>query len=269
VNYDQLPGVRATHLRILARRSPLHFRYAELHEGDGSDDTTSRSYLRAVHAAILEPDAYRAGWAIYDDRRAGKAWDAWQAEHPGVQSLKQWEADRIENVRRIVVEHEGVASLLACSHACEVVRTWPEMRHGVVCKAKIDLLVEDREVWDLKTVADCTIPSIRSMIRRMRWDLQLAHYSAGVGQEGTIAGLICIEQSPPHDVACWRLPAEDLALAEELRQELLATIASCRRTGKYPGVCPGIEDLPLESGDGEMDVDDEDAEPETPPDIPF
>ena len=261
MNYHSLPGVRASSLKTLAKKSPRHFRHAQDTQGDGSDDTASRRFLRAVHCAVLEPGQFAAGYEVYDDTRRGKIYDLWQQSRPGVQALTLREEAVIRAIVSSLRAHEDAARILFEHGWSEVVREWIDLPSGVACKAQIDRVVRVEaggcEIWDMKTLDSTHPDAVRWHIRKRRYDLQLAHYRAGVS--GCVgAGLIVVEERPPHDVAVYRLTEADLQAAEEQRQELLQLVAECQASDSWPGCCPTATTLAMDPEElGDIDTDDE------------
>jgi len=269
-DYAAIPGVRSTHLRLLARRTPAHYRWAEDHDEDGSDDTASRRWLRAVHCAVLQPEIYAAEYAVYPGRRVGAKYDIWLQARPGIQALTEGEEAAVRGIAAALRAHPDAARILWGPGWSEVTRTWTDQPSRLTCRARLDRVIprvgqaQICEVWDLKTLGDASPIAVRWQVLRQRYDLQLAHYRAGILAGGraqvAVCGLVVVEAGPPHDVGVYRFSEPALAAAELERQELLARIAECERSGQWPGACPEAIDLDLADDDvGELDTGDDDG----------
>lgn len=278
MDYDAIKAIRATHLKVLAKSSPLHYRHAVEHEGSDDSDTASRVFLRAIHCAVLEPGKFIESYGVYQDSatRRGRSWDLWQAANPAKIGLLPSQMDQIIAIVHALDQHEGARKLLPMSVGgklldigrSEAVVEWTEARTGLRCKAQIDrLLTDPREIWDLKTTGSVHPDFVHGQIRKLGWDLQLAHYRAGVQAvygPVTRCGLILVEQAAPHDVACYEIPVDMLDAAEERRQNLLQIIADCTRVGHWPGHASAIIELPPASWqEAEITCEDEEESNES------
>ena len=249
--YAARAGWRWSTLRILRAGSPLKARYSLDHPQSG--DTSSRSLLRAIHCAILEPEVFAVDYVIYraSKTRQGKLWQAHLAAHPDKETLLPKELLKIEAMVRAAREHPLVSYILASAYT-EISREWASPVSGLLCQARYDIVLpgEVIDIWDLKTVGDASERSIRGMIKRLGWAGQGAHYREGARVRNPAKavryGLICIEDKAPHDIGIWRLTDVDLDEADEERQELLQIIKQCTEDDSWPG---RHEDEP-----GEMDL---------------
>jgi|APSaa5957512622_1039677.scaffolds.fasta_scaffold44838_1 hypothetical protein len=289
MSYNLTPGIRSTHLKLLAKRTPLHYRHAAANEGTGWGDTASRIFLRAVHCAVLEPSVFASTYEICPHKRgaletpSGKPtkYGLWQQSRPGKLALSVGEATSIRAIVVSLRAHPDAARILWGPGWSEVERTWVDQPSGLTCKLKADRLImatlpgsETRmiemsqghpplhcEIWDLKTLGDASEHEVRWMLKKLRVPLQLAHYRAGMQARGAVVtrcGVVVVEDRAPHDVGVYVLDTGDLDDAEEQRQDLLARVAECERNDSWPGACPEMTTLPLDPEDlGDIDTDDE------------
>jgi len=101
--YETLPGWRWSHIKLLHDQSPIHVQHAL----QPHDDTSSRRRLRAVHAAVLEPDAFRQRYSVYDGVRRGKLYHSRQG------AVVSWKAPYGYSYALLI---DGVAVL--AGHSC-------------------------------------------------------------------------------------------------------------------------------------------------------
>ncbi len=258
-DYAALDGVRATDLKRLSI-SPRHYRLAE------DSDTSSRKVLRAIHAAVLEPEAYAAEFTIFEGRRGTKAYKALEDANPGATLISESEAAGVEAVAASLHNHPLVGPYLTGEGFSELTVTWTHPATGLRCKARLDRIVRpslvQATVLDLKTCGTTDARAVGSMAARMGWHLQLAHYVEGLRAAYTElvqvdAMIIAAEGKAPHDAALFRL-AEDGALfaGQEERERLLALLAECKATDNWPGRQQGVEELTLPAW-AYPDLDDE------------
>ncbi len=253
--YDSLDAVRATRLKLL-RDSPLHYR-------DHVDkDSASRGMLRAIHAAVLEPETFRRDFVVYDGRRAGKAFEAFAACNEDATILNVREHAQVGGVAAGILRHDLARELLAAPGRSEVVLRWDDPTTGIPCKARLDRYADDGTLIDLKGYGTSDPRLIGRHVAKLGAHIQLAHYVAGLealGMPHRRTLVISYETSPPFDVAIVELLADDaLKVGRDERDRLLGLLAECQAANHWPGRCPDI--VPLDLPDylmPEMEADDE------------
>lgn len=254
--YEALPGIRASRLKLM-EQSPLHY----LHGHDG-EDTASRGALRAIHAAILEPETFDERFPVYLGKtRRGKEYDAFRAEHPGATILNSREHWQAQQVRAAVLAHPVAGPLIEAKGWAEHSIRWRYCGDsGPWCKARLDKLIppggwtpeieseEPATIIDLKGYGTTDPRQIARRVVANGAHIQADHYLDGVAaSRGWLCRYLIIsyEIVAPYDVAVVELTADDaLRIGREKREELLAKVLDCERSGKWPGRCPEI--VPLE-----------------------
>ena len=233
--YDAIEAVHWTALKEM-RKSALHYRYRE---GTPLEDTPRLMLGRAVHTAVLELERFLLDYALFEgERRAGKVWDAFEAQHAGKTILKRPEYELCLAMRRAVMEHPVAAPYLAKGRPEHVV-TWTDEATGLACKARPDWICDvpgKAALLDLKTTSTVDATLFGSNVARMGYYAQLAFYRQGLVANGLpmAAKIVAVEAAPPHDVAVFDA-AEALHAGDEEVAELLAAIAGCRESGAWPG----------------------------------
>ena len=227
------------------RDSPAHYRAAL-----ALDFVASRAMdLGTVtHAALLEPERLYDLIAVWDGgRKAGKAWDAFEAANPGRVIVKPRDINDVENMRDAVLAHPEAARLLALPGRSETPIFWTDPTTGLRCKGLLDRWADDVLI-DLKTTRSTDPRFFASQAARLGYHLQLAHYAAGIealtGKRPEVY-MIAVENTPPHDVAVYLLTDDILIPAAETIGGLLAKVAECRASGQWPGRNAGIVPLDL------------------------
>lgn len=234
--YAAIPAVNFSRLKKLAA-SPKHYR------ANHNRDTASRVVLRAMHAAILEPEAFARDFAVCNMRRDERtaAYRAWLDDHYMQQPLTVGEHAEVLAVRDAVLAHPEAARLLA-GCATEMTMTWDE--GDMPCKGRLDALGAGR-IIDLKGYGTTDPREVARAIARGWHHVQAAHYVAGARAQGLAVDryyLITYETDPPYDVAVFDITSW-LGIGERVRQEWLTTLRLCERTEQWPGRCPGVEVL--------------------------
>ena len=236
-------------LKIIRDRSPAH---AYLEMVDPSPPTPAQIFGEAVHAAVLQPDLFRARYlrAPEIDRRtkAGRElWEELQAEHPGAIILRPEEYDRCLAIRSAVAAHPTARKLIGGE--AEVSAVWRDRATGVLCKGRFDSLdTRLGIITDLKTTHDASRGAFSRTIWTYGYYLQAAHYLTGANTLGLSVRwftFIAVEQEPPYAVAVYHLSDAALMAGEGQLGELLEIYKRCEETGIWPGYPDEAQEISL------------------------
>ena len=226
-DYWSRPGTNWSRLKHMSD-SPLHYHYHLTHP---IEDTTRLLLGRAVHTAVLEPDAFPLAYAVYDGaRRAGKDWETFSAANASKSILKASEYQLCLDVRDAVRGNPRAVELL--SGDSEVTRTWTDDSTGIACKARLDHLSD--ALVDLKTTASIEQHRFEATAARMVYHGQLAYYRRSIGDAPPVY-MIAVEIDPPHDVAVYRVDEEALGYGDMLVAGLLRRVQECTAANEWPG----------------------------------
>lgn len=233
-DYDQIDGVNWSTLKYMDT-SPLHYKHAVDHP---TEDTTRFGIGRAIHTAILQPERLATDYAVFDGaRRAGKAWDAFEAEHAGKTILKRAEWSAIQSLAQHVLEDEVAQYWLGGKNALiERPITWTDAATGLRCKARPDAV--HSAVAEVKSTSSIDDRLFRSLATRMGYFGQVAFYRRGYHALTKLwlpCALIPVEADAPHDVGVFVVDEESLRVADDKISRLLSRVAECRKTGIWPG----------------------------------
>lgn len=223
--------------------SPRLYKYRIDHP---EPDKPSFALGRAAHCAILEPQAYGSRYGIFDGIRRGKAWDAWQEEHPGLEALKPHEAESIERIVSAVRENAHAAEALSGGRAEEVL-TWTSS-NGLACKGRVDYITP-RRVVDLKTTT--RLGGFAREVERYQYHGQLAWYHDGAIAAGALPvsadlPLVVAVESDDGGDRCFDCGVFELSRAmldhgRALYRKLLDRFNACAMTNNWPGLCPYVQ----------------------------
>ena len=83
MDYEKIKAINWSALKHLAA-SPKMYRYRL---DNPEPPKVAYTLGSAVHTLVLEAEKFVSRFAVYDGRRAGKEWEAWQAANPRVESL--------------------------------------------------------------------------------------------------------------------------------------------------------------------------------------
>ncbi len=191
-DYCTMPGLNWSTLKY-ALKSQAHLA-AIMQRRFVDPDTLSRRALRAVHAAVLEPDAYARDYAVWAGRRAGKEYEAAAGAAGAPEYLTVTEDAHARAVAAAVHGHPAAGLLLrAPGVVTELTVRWQDSTCGspIACKGRLDAFAPRGCValWpdglpcviDLKAVPAVGSPArLASEIARRDYAAQLAHYAAGM-----------------------------------------------------------------------------------------
>lgn len=218
------------------RISPLAYRDAL----DAPREVTDAMALgTATDCAMLTPERLPLTVAVWQEGdRRGKAWDAFKAANHGLTILKAADYERAVRIGKIVREHPVAGELLRRGQA-QVPVTWTEQ--GRAAKGLMDWQSAPCVVADLKVTVAVDEFAFRSHAWRMGWFGQLAWYRRGVAKregvtrDAVTCYLVAVESKRPHDVIVADLLPAALEKADEEIDKMLATLAECEASGKWPG----------------------------------
>ena len=278
-DYLEIDALSATGLRLLSR-SPWHYR-------NRVDIDPTPTMLRGTlaHCAVLEPDAMSKRYVVTPadaPRKPSKT--QWAAKNPSAESKQAmvwWTLFQQQHVGHELVSHEDyalcqtqlqavkqqpeLATILRSGHG-EMSVFWIDEQSGLYCKARPDWLNLDdpRAVvpMDLKTCADESPSGFGRAAARLRYDLQAAHYTAGI--EAVLRTKVdrfvfgAVTNKPPVLAVPYTLTDEIRDQGREERRELIERLAWCQRENEWPAYGAGIQllDFPAYAKQaGEVEVE--------------
>lgn len=243
-NYDAIKAVNWSSLKHLSV-SPLLYRW-RLKEPE--ERKPAFVFGGAVHCAILEPDQFDARYAVFDGRRAGKEWTAWQEERPGIEALKPDEYERVQEIV-VALRFHDIASRLLRGGRCEEALTWTDADTGLACKGRLDYIRPDFLI-DLKTTRDPAPRSFEKSAANYGYVGQVAFYHDGAVASRRIDGrelpyIAAVQTTAPYDVVIYRIDAATLGLGRAQYKSLLQRLIECTAADYWPGAAPETQTLRL------------------------
>lgn len=239
-DYFTIPRLSFSALKHM-NESPLHYQCAR---ENPPADTDSLVLGRYVHTAILQPDLLSVDYAVFDGRRSGKAWTAFQRENAGKTILRRSDLNEAEDMIRSVRAHPEVRRLLSDPSA-EIERPifWTDAATGIACKGRPDYVSRPaRVIMDLKTSRSIDARRFGHDIARYLYHAQLAWYADGIdASEGWAPErflLVAVEKSAPYDVAVFELSEDAITVGRELAQSLILRLKECMDADHWPGRYP-------------------------------
>jgi len=235
-DYHAHHSVSKSGLWTLHTKSPAHFKYGRRTE------TAAMSLGTAIHAALLEPDAFDSEYVAKDwDARtkAGKA-RAEEVAALGLKALDPQTFDDVRHIRDAIYADPMMHAVFTHAEArAEESAFWIDEETGVHCRVRPDLSINSQGLLvDPKTTRDARDHSFSSDIAKYGYHAQEWLYRRGwEAATGTQVGafiFLVIETEAPF---AWRIVELDSASVEEggrAMRAALAAYAECQRTGEWP-----------------------------------
>lgn len=270
--YLEIDAVNSSALKLMAR-SPWHY----LNRFEQSEPTKSMLGGNLAHCAVLEPDALNDRYAVVPEHAPRRPTDAqWNAAKPNASSsaAMAWWTEFEDKARGKTVvsaaEYELCRQQMAAVKACpeianilaegrgEVSIFWVDAGTGLYCKARVDWLhstMRSRSMYgpkhavialDLKTCADESPSGFGRAAARLRYDLQDAHYTAGLQALGDNVEqfvFAAVTNKAPVLAVPYVLTDEIRDAAHEERRSLMDRLAWCKRENQWPAYGDGVQML--------------------------
>lgn len=245
--YNALPGIRSSHLKIMASRSPRHYRHAVDSYGI-TPPSPAMQLGTAVHCAILEPDVFATKYVVYPGKiRRGAQWEEFQRLHEDHSIITASERETARTIADAVMDHQTARDLLKRGSP-EVPLFWNDPHTGLVCKARADwLCVEDRVMVGIKTtreIGDQFINQSARLMYHLSWAYYADGYHANFGHDPSMYE-ISVETTAPYDVVVYRIGDDVLVPGRAEYQRALGMIQECTASGVWPGYASEVVDMSI------------------------
>jgi hypothetical protein len=235
------------------------------------DETRALRVGTLIHCALLEPARWAREFIVEPDfgdgrtKAAKEARAAWRATiDPAAQIVDADEHALAERCASAVRAHPAASRLLSHGRAEEIL-TWHDEATGIACKACLDFIAPSYFV-DLKSTRAETLDELAREIAARLYHGQIAFYLDGAIATRRLhplssqAFVLAMQTVEPYDVIPARIQVADLERGRALYRRLLRRYAECRAANWWPGLAPGVVDLPLPEwapgGDPEPTGDD-------------
>lgn len=240
--------VRFSALKHMAR-SPLHYRHALQH---GMEETLSMRLGSGTHALVFGTPKV----VVFKPRRAGKLWDAFEAEHVDDVILNERE-HAIATAMARALTTDFLADMLTFAPGTEHERKVEWKFGNRECSGRIDALGPDFLI-DLKAVQDADPRWFPYQVRRMYWAEQVTWYADGCEAAGLgwrHPHLVAVENSAPYAVSVWRLTEADIVAARNRYSRWLVDVLQCEAANKWPGYSSEVISLGFTNGGDDDNCD--------------
>ncbi len=242
--------VHFTRLRHM-HRSPAHYRAAVL---EPREPTAAMRFGSIVHAVL-----FRTPYHVWEGRRAGKEWDAFQAEvesaNPGALIITAAESERAHRCAGAIGARPDATRLLVGQH--EVERSWVTL--GRECAGRIDVIGADF-ITELKTTSNAQPETFLRGALRLGYHSQIPWYADGVGMPNATGHMVVVETLPPFDVAVFDLTPRCMQEGRKLYRLWMERLLSCEASNDWPGYCQSPIPFDVPDLDEPLIIDGEEVE---------
>ena len=229
-------------------------------EQEPEEPTPAMKFGTMLHARVLEPKAYDAGYHVMQNpatTKAGKE-EKKACEDQGKVCITKADEEKATAMHRNLFAHRRISELLSLPGHSEVSIYWELPREGgeaMQCKGRIDRLAELPDgtfiAVDLKTTA--CIPSLDGLAKHIAdfgYHRQAAWYCEGLRRLGVVCRefiFVFTSTTAPHLCTAVIVDAEAEVLG--LRECLYAAnlLADCERTGVWPSFSETVQTINLPS----------------------
>lgn len=258
-NPDLLPGpsLSSSGAKTLLARSPFHFWHdSPLNPNRPSESGKAHFAVgRAAHDMILLEDRWPSFYHVLPEgftRAASKKFAAEIAEadaaiESGMTVLRYEDALTVHAVADAIRANKLAMATLTNGESEETL-AWQDRETGVWLRARPDFrpnsIIEKRPVRivsDLKFVADSNASpeGFKRAIANFGYHQSAAFYFDGIeavyGIKPTHWLHVVVERDPPHCVALYELPAEDIERGRALNRKAIRLFADCLAADRWPG----------------------------------
>ena len=263
--YHSLDYVSKSHLDEV-NKSPFHYWDRYINPDRVVPEPTKQMLLgSAMHTMVLEPDLFEKEYLV-ESANAPKRPTAAQlnAKKPSTQTLDAiayWKKfdekangknlisiddyERLTIMRKRIFDHPAASTILNMSGVTEQSYQWKDSQTGEICKSRPDFHTDDGTlIVDLKTTSDASELGFQKSVHNFRYHVQAGFYLRSI-EEAQQFVFIAVESKPPYLVAVYNASTDMINAGNRVADKNLATLAQCRKTGKWTGYSEEITTLDL------------------------
>ena len=263
--YHALDYVSKSHLDEV-NKSPYHYWDKYINPNRVIPEPTKQMLLgSAFHTLVLEPELFDKEYIVESanapkrptetQRNAKKPsnqtlsaiafWDSFDDKAKGKTFVSLDDLERLTIMKQRVLEHPAASTILNMSGVTEQSYQWKDSQTGEICKSRPDFHTDDGTlIVDLKTTSDASELGFQKSVHNFRYHVQAAFYLRSI-EEAQQFVFIAVESKPPYLVAVYNASTDMINAGNRVADKNLATLAQCRKTGKWTGYSEEITTLDL------------------------
>lgn len=221
-------------------------------------DTPRFGQGRLTHTALLEPELLDEHYAIFPGAtRRGEYWDAFRAAlGPDCTILNEDEYAAAIGAAKAIMEDEAFGPLLRDpDRDTESVIVWTDPATRILCKGRVDYSsIVSQRLIDIKTARSSAPRLFGSQAAKLLYHCQIVWYGDGMNHWRAERGLppikwqhilLPVELTGAHEVAAYEINDDQIDLARDKNDEMLALLAECRTAQRWPGRVTSLQTLQL------------------------
>ena len=275
--YHAGEGYSSSQLKFLRKHSPYHFRHEFLTKHPLKPDPTKWGNTKrnmciggAVAAMMDSEEVFKAGYYVLDDKAIYKeaksnskntnlfknAFAAAVKAYSNATVIVTQEYEQAKAIAEAVHNHpdpwmrEQLANFFSEKDLiAEVSYYWQDEETGLLIKTRPDLSQRRHLLADIKTTTDCGKWAFSKRIHENGHHVQAAMGIdiANKADKCMVQNwlLIVVEQSPPHDVACYHLGEKSLNRGRQIYRDALRTLKACLDQDVWLGKQSGLEEIDI------------------------
>lgn len=247
--YLKYDAISSSGLVKLAQ-SPLHY---QAYLKQTHKETPAKRLGKLIHSAILEPESFKQ-FAFMPEKinrttKEGKSkYDDFMAENHNNTIVTRDEYETIAGVLESCYRHPTVAPLLKVG-INEVSGFWTDYLTGVNCKIRIDKLLPDNKILDIKTTENASKHAFMGSIAKYKYQIQTSWYLEGLGmvKDKLLDQFlhIVIEKEPPYGIQIFAMDAVSIAAGSDEIRKLMDVYSDCLKNNNWPGYPTGVQTISL------------------------
>ena len=263
--YHALDYVSKSHLDEV-NKSPYHYWDKYINPNRVIPEPTKQMLLgSAFHTLVLEPELFDKEYIVESanapkrptetQRNAKKPsnqtlsaiafWDSFDNKAKGKTFVSLDDLERLTIMKQRVLEHPAASTILNMSGVTEQSYQWKDNQTGEICKSRPDFHTDDGTlIVDLKTTSDASELGFQKSVHNFRYHVQAGFYLRSI-EEAEQFVFIAVESKPPYLVAVYNASTDMINAGNRVADKNLATLAQCRKTGKWTGYSEEITTLDL------------------------
>lgn len=195
-------------------------------------ETKSMDFGTAFHLALLQPHLLPTQTAVGPDiNKNTTEYKNWKKEHQHLLILDGKQETVIQKMVASVAANKEALELLNSPGAAEQAIRWQHAKTGIWCKCKIDYLLENQTIVDIKTCSNPNPTEFSRTCGQLDYQCQAAFYKDAVFD---LTGIdadyvhIAVGIEEPYECIVYKLDDEAIQLGRSQNEQTLRRLKDCR-----------------------------------------
>lgn len=247
--YRAIDACNYSTLKVLIDKSAAHCKY---YMDNGRPDSAAMAFGRALDSYLLEKGLFYSKYCVIPaiDRRTkdGKKLYAELAEkNKGKEILSEDDMSAIVQIGQAFETCR--AKIMLTGGDSQSTLVWTDEKTGLLCKARIDYLIEESDVIvDLKSTSNAKPEAFNKDMFKYGYYIQAGLYTMGykvLTGKDAMFGIVAIETEPPYVVSGFEVGDRTMLAGKNAARQALDRFAQCKEHNDWPGYTTGIELIEL------------------------